>query len=728
MATTNLTESRGWPWPRLGLAAVLAVAATLNIWGLTRAGYSNQYYAAAVLSMLQNWHNFFFVSFDPGGFVSIDKPPLGFWIQAASARLLGFSGLSILLPEALAGVGSVALVYVLVRRAFGQGAGLLAALMLAITPVSVAVSRSNTIDSLLVFTLLLAAWTAVKAAETGRLRWLLLTALIVGLGFEIKMLEAYLVVPALGLLYLLAAPRSWLVRAGHLALACVVLVATSFAWPVAVDLTPASQRPWVDSTQDNSAVDLALGYNGIQRLLGRGATLSLASVESAVAPGGGAAAGVPSGVGPGGRQENGTPGPLRLINQQLGGQASWLLTLSAAGLVMSGLVAWHARRRLSTSRQGQAFLLWGTWLLTASAFFSVAEYFHSYYLVTLGPPVAALAAIGTVQSWRAFRAGGRMRRRLEVRQDIEASVGVPVASAQSESLSASAWEDTGVSADLLAWVLPIAVIAGGVLEAHLLSPYADAGMIGWLSPEALGGAAMSAAILVSMLVVRRVGQVPRQVFSSIAASAAALGVVALLVAPGAWAAMPAAGQGGGMLPSGGPGFGRGFGAGATARPSLVGGGRGGRGAGVAPQPNPTAEGAPAVGVPDRPLAGGPRGGAAGGPGFGGRGGADPALIDYLEANQGSATFLLATTNSNTAAPIILQTGKPVMALGGFLGSDPILSVQQFATDVQSGLVRFVLPGGGFGGRGGDGISAWVQQNCSPVDMGSSGGQLYDCAT
>src|SRR5579871_5687998 len=150
--------TRVWRWPPFALAAIALLAAGLNLWGLQRAGYGNAYYAAAVLSMLQNWHNFFFVSFDPGGFVSIDKPPLGFWIQAASAKLLGFSGLAILLPEALAGVGSVLLIYHLVKRAFGTGTGLLAALMLALTPVSVSVSRNNTIDSLLVFTLLLATW------------------------------------------------------------------------------------------------------------------------------------------------------------------------------------------------------------------------------------------------------------------------------------------------------------------------------------------------------------------------------------------------------------------------------------------------------------------------------------------------------------------------------------------------------------------------------------------
>src|ERR1700730_344513 len=196
-------------WERVALVAMLLISAFFNIFQLDQQGYGNLYYAAAVKSMIQNWHNFFFVSFDPGGFVTVDKPPLGLWIQAASAKIFGFSGLSVLLPEAIAGVLSVALLYFLVRRIFGPAAGLIASLTLALTPISVVTNRNNTSDSLLVLTLLLATWCVSLAAEKGRLRWLLLTALIVGLGFNIKMLQAYLVVPAFGLVYLLRAPLRW---------------------------------------------------------------------------------------------------------------------------------------------------------------------------------------------------------------------------------------------------------------------------------------------------------------------------------------------------------------------------------------------------------------------------------------------------------------------------------------------------------------------------------------
>src|ERR1700736_1936590 len=252
---------------RLALFGILLLAVLMDFYQLGQDGFGS-YYPPAVRSMMDNWHNFFFVAYDPGGFTSIDKPPVGFWLEVASAKLFGFNSVSILLPQALAGVLSVWLLYYLVRRHFGVVAGLLAALALALTPISILTNRNVTIDSTLTLVLLLGAWTVLKAAETGRLRWLLLTAFIVGIGFNIKTLEAYLVIPAYGLLYLLAAPHRLRKRIGHLALAGVLLLAISLSWVVAVDLTPASQRPYVGSTQDNSELSLTLGYNGIQRLLG----------------------------------------------------------------------------------------------------------------------------------------------------------------------------------------------------------------------------------------------------------------------------------------------------------------------------------------------------------------------------------------------------------------------------------------------------------------------------
>src|ERR1700687_5025275 len=260
------------PWQRLALGGVMLISLFMNFYQLGQNGFGNLYYAAGVRSMLDSWHNFFFVSFDPGGFVTLDKPPLGFWLQVLSAKIFGFTPFSVYLPQALAGVLSVALLYHLVRRHFGAVAGLLAALALALSPISVVTNRNNTIDSTLALVLLLGAWAVLRAAETGRLRWLLLCAVTVGIGFNIKMLEAYLVVPAYGLLYLLAAPRSIWKRIAHLAIAGALLLVISLSWMIVVDLVPASQRPYVGSTQNNSELSLALGYNGIQRLVGQSGT------------------------------------------------------------------------------------------------------------------------------------------------------------------------------------------------------------------------------------------------------------------------------------------------------------------------------------------------------------------------------------------------------------------------------------------------------------------------
>src|SRR4051794_10575875 len=402
-------------WEGVLLAVVLAVAAALDFVGLANEGSANEYYAAAVKSMMQSWHNFFFNSFDPGGFVTIDKPPAGFWLQVISAKLFGFHGWSILLPQALAGVLSVALLWHLVRRAWGPLASLVAALALALTPISVVTNRNNTIDSLLVLTLLGAAWAVTQAVESGRhpLRWLLLAGILVGVGFNIKMLEAYLALPALWLAYLIAARPRWFVRIGHLALATVVTLAVSLSWATIVDLTPASQRPYVGSSQTNSVFELALGYNGLQRLFGnafgRGRSATDVSVSTLLSN--------TSSGGVGGVSENGPQGILRLIDTQLGGQIGWLVPLAVVGLLAA---AWYLRPRrrrfwrfaASASgagplrRRRASLALWGTWFATMAGFFSVAGFYHRYYLTMLAPGVAALVGLGIAVLWRLWQRRG----------------------------------------------------------------------------------------------------------------------------------------------------------------------------------------------------------------------------------------------------------------------------------------------------------------------------------
>ena len=630
------TRTIALPWYCLALGGVLGLAAALNLWALDSIGYANGYYAAAVRSMLQSWHNFFFVSFDPGGFVTIDKPPLGFWIETASAKIFGFSGVSILLPEAFAGVLSVAVLYRLVARPWGRAAGLLAALFLAITPVSVVTSRNNTIDSLLVLTVLLAAGAVLTAAETGRLRWLLACAVLVGLGFNIKMLEAYLVLPAFGLLYLWSGPGRLPQRIGHLALAIVALLVVSLSWAVAVDLTPAPLRPYVGSSGTNSELNLALGYNGLSRLSG--------------------GAGTPGGGGGNGLFNGGPAGLFRLLGTTLGGQVGWLLILAVLGLVVTAtVVPW--RRPDGRSR---SLVLWGTWLLTAGAFFSVAEFFHPYYTVMLAPAIAAPAAIGVTVLWRAYRSGG--------------------------------WRG-------LLLPLTLAVTAG--VQAYILRDYPDWSR--WLTPLVEGAVlAAVAALVVARLRMRRAIQSTRVVRAALVAAGVAM--TALLASPTAWAAYSVTHGVSAGIPTAGPsarttsgiGGGGAFGGPGDANdgpPSSAPGEFGGAGF-------PGGPGGPNGGFPGGPGAPGGPGGSGGAPGgFGDASGqSDTALIRYLEAHQGTSKYLVATASSMNAESTIIATGKPVMALGGFNGNDQILTTWQLAALVKAGTVRYFLIGsGGFGG-------------------------------
>jgi 4-amino-4-deoxy-L-arabinose transferase-like glycosyltransferase len=250
------------------LAIIVALAAALRFAHLSDLGYANHYYAAAVKSMLQSWHNFFFAAAEPGASVTVDKPPVGLWLQAISAFFFGVNTIGLLLPQLLAGILSVVIVYHLVQRSFGATAGLVAALALATTPVVVATDRNNTIDSTLILFLLLAAWAFIKATESGKLRFLLLGAALVGFGFNIKMLQAYLPLPAFLALYFFGSKERLRRRVGHLALAVVVLLAVSLSWVTIVELTPTDQRPYVGSSGDNSEFSLIVGYNGLERLLG----------------------------------------------------------------------------------------------------------------------------------------------------------------------------------------------------------------------------------------------------------------------------------------------------------------------------------------------------------------------------------------------------------------------------------------------------------------------------
>ena len=402
-------------WRIGALAVIVGLAAFLRFVDLTSLGYINHYYAAAIVSMLKSWHNFFFVAAEPGGLVSIDKPPVGLWIETASAFIFGVNTFGLLLPEILAGILSVVLIYHLVGRSFGTVAGLLAGLALAITPVVIATDRNNTMDSLLILTLLLAAWSFIKATETGKLGYLLGGAALVGIGFNIKMLEAFLPLPAFYALYFLGSHASIWRKLGRLALATVLMLAISFAWVMIVDLTPPSQRPYIGSSGDNSEMSLIFGYNGLQRLVGLGRTTF--TPQNGFGNGGstppgsnqGRSFGGPGGGGIGGFGRSGAGGYgggisgigqaslLRLFEAPLSKEVSWLLPLALFG---AGLLIFQERISWPVKPKHQALILWGVWLLTDAAFFSVASFFHEYYLAMMAGPLVALVAIGMLELWR----------------------------------------------------------------------------------------------------------------------------------------------------------------------------------------------------------------------------------------------------------------------------------------------------------------------------------------
>lgn len=411
----------------VALGAILILAAVLRFANLAALGYGNHYYTAGVASMLQSWHNFFFVAAEPGGSVSIDKPPVGLWLQALSAAIFGVNGFGVLLPQIVAGILSVFVLYHLVRRSSGGVAGLLAALALAIMPVVVATDRNNTSDSILILTLLLAAWAFITATERGTLRYLLLGVTLVGIGFNIKMLQAYLPLPAFYALYLLGSSEHLRRKVINLALATVLLLTVSLSWAIAVDLTPADQRPYVGSSGTNSVINLMLGYNGIERLTGmgeRGGLLSGLFGDSddqsvdrgpqqpgadgesnpalETADSGFPQPGMDGGPGPRGGPGGGFPGTgqagaLRLFTTPLSKEMSWLLPF---GLFSIGLLSFRVRPRWPIAPTHQAVVLWGCWLLTGGIFFSIAGFFHEYYLSILAAPLAALVAMGAVELWR----------------------------------------------------------------------------------------------------------------------------------------------------------------------------------------------------------------------------------------------------------------------------------------------------------------------------------------
>ncbi|HWF56131.1 MAG TPA: glycosyltransferase family 39 protein [Solirubrobacteraceae bacterium] len=656
------------------LAALLLLTGIAYIWDLSSSGYANSFYAAAVQAGTKSWKAFFFGSLDSSSFITVDKPPASLWVMALSGRIFGFSSWSMLIPQALEGVAAVALLYSAVRRWFGTGAGLAAGALLAMTPVAALMFRFNNPDALLVLLLVAGAYCLVRALEHAGTKWVLAAGTMIGFAFLAKMMQAFLVLPAFGLVYMVAAPaplrrRTWQTLAGFGA----VLVSAGW-WVAIVALWPAGSRPMIDGSPDNNIFNLIFGYNGLGRIFG-------ASGVGGTNTGGGANFG-------------GSTGALRLFNDLMGGQASWLLPAALLALA-GGLIA--TRRAPRTDRTRAALLLWGGWLVVTAAVFSFSSgVIHTYYTVALAPAIAALVAIGGWQLWTH-------------RDRLAARIGYAVAVLATAGWSYILLDRTPSWEPWLRVVVVAAAIAGlAILAALAVRPRLGRTLaIAGVTLTILGSVAGPVAYAMDTITSAHTGSVPT--------------------------AGPAT-SGGGFGAPGGGGFAGAGGLGRGAR-GLPGGGASSGASGVA-QLFGSAGGARPGGarVPGTGGTGGPSGtgGTGGGPG-GGQVTVNAALKRALQANSGSYRWAAAVSGSQSAASLELATGgTPVMAIGGFNNQGGLITLQQFKQYVDKGEIHYYIAGGGGagGGPGGGGqggsttaITAWVESHFTKVTIG--GETLYN---
>ncbi len=679
------------------LGAILLFSAFLNFWNVWNQGFSNAYYAAAVRSMLENPGIAFFNSYDAAGFVTIDKPPVGLWVQAISAIIFGYSGWALVLPQALAGVGSVALVFVIVSRPFGKPAGLVSAFALAVTPIFVAVSRNGTMDGTLIFVLLLALWVALKAAREQSLPLLLVSVTLIGIGFNIKMIQAFIIVPAVFVIYLLGLREApWKKQALHLVLALLVLMVVSLSWAVAVDMIPAGERPYIGGSGDNTVLGLIVNYNGLHRLENGG-------MGGAGGPGGTPAGfGGPMGAGtmpdnrdrtlfgdtmmenrtadrtgtgntaptsmmapPGQQDQSGMSPPTDLANGPSGTPAGQTGPGGMAGRMTGGMGG-----GMDNSGSPGVFRLFNaglagqiTWLLPFALIGLLAWWrrpaslslkglvdaglFRERGLVLLGAGLWLLPGLiyfsFTTGFWHTY---------------YIATIAPPLAMLVGTGVLGlyESWCSGGVRG----WLLIAAVAITGVIQLLFLSysqPWSDICMM------ILIPAVIIASVLLAVVKLRTTGDTRQG--RTIASAAIAI----LFLATTVWAFTPLVYGDGGNLPVAGPQQTRG------------GGGMGNL--------------------------------------FSGSGDSTSQLAEYLLSHRTGETWIVAVSSSmGEGANLIIKTGEPVMSLGGFSGSDQILTVDSLKDLIDRGKIRYFLGsgsgGGGGPGGGNSGIFTWVSGHCTEV--------------
>jgi 4-amino-4-deoxy-L-arabinose transferase-like glycosyltransferase len=697
----------------------MVLAAILYGWALSSLGWGNSYYSAAVKSMGKSWTNFLFGSFDPVGVVTVDKPPAALWPQVISSKIFGLHGWALMLPQVLEGVAAVLVLHRTVRRWAGEGAALVAALVLTLTPITVAINRDNNPDTLLVLLLVSAAYALTRALQAeGRAAtwWLCASGFLIGCGFLTKMLAAWMVIPAFAVAWLVGGSGAWIPRVRRLLGAGAILAASSLWWVAMVALWP-GDRPYIGGSDDGSAWDLVIGYNGLGRVFG-----SSDGMPQGIGGGGGGGGGFAGGFG-------GQSGLTRMFDSQVGGQISWLLPL--CGLALAGAVVvavLHRRGKLPASAllPASGWLLWGTWLVVCAAVFSTQKgIFHPYYTTQLAPAIAALCGGLTAGLVRVHRAGFR-------------------------------WAPLAGAAGVVVSVVWAVVLVRRVPDWN-----------GWLVwPVLLVGCAA----VVLLVLARRNARL-----LTVAVGAA---VASVLVAPGAWAvSVPGSTGMGGSNPTAGPttmGFGGGGGmprqggnggglpsgmpSGMPSNmPGLPGadgssGGSGAPSSGGMPSGMPS--GMPTAGAGGMPGAGsGGAPGGRGGPGGGGELTADQRkILQYAVKHAPDARIKLAVEGGAlSASAFILGTDETVIGMGGFTNSDNAPSVAQLKKWTKNGELRYIL-GSGTNGGGPGGMSGgytkqrsdWIADNCTKVPASSYGGTsseedsggvmgfggagvLYDCA-
>jgi 4-amino-4-deoxy-L-arabinose transferase-like glycosyltransferase len=610
--------------PRWALAALLAGTAALYLWDLSSSGWANSFYSAAAQAGSLSWKAFLFGSSDWANSITVDKPPMSLWLSSLFVRMFGLNPWSLLVPQALFGVASVALLWDTVRRRFGEAAGLAAGLVLALTPVAVIIFRYNNPDALLVLLTIAAMWAALRAVDDGRTRWLVLCGVFVGFAYLTKQLQVILAIPALAVPYLVAGPPALGKRLVQLCAALAAAVVAGGWWVAVVQLWPVADRPWIGGSEHNSVLELTFGYNGFGRITGQEP--------------GSAGTRFMGQEGPTSRAQFvlawGQPGAGRLFQPAQVGQIAWLLP--AALIFLAALLVWRGRagRR---DVQRASVLGWGLLLLCPGVVFSfMAGIFHPYYTVVLAPAIAALAGIGVVACW-------------QHRSEL--------------------WAQTALAA-----VCAATVATGYFVLGHTPHYYP---WLRWL---------LVAAVVVVMAWVLRLGAAWTDGRAAQTVVIAAMAVLAL-GGPAAYIATTLSRTITGALPSAGP----------PLHPRA-----------------PTAFNA-ARGGCDLLDAGRP----------------EPAVVDRLDDDAGSYTWVAATVGSSCASGYQLVSGHPVMSVGGFNGSDPSPPLPVFERLVLARKIHYYisapddpgpLPKGVHLNNSGK-IQQWVKQNFLPIKIGE--GTIYN---